>query len=176
MSPLPSRVLRPSPLKTAGLAALTAAMAAGGAWMIVSGEVLGWFVAVFFGLCTLVIAAALLPNASYLRVGPDGFTLCSLFRAHSYRWSDVSGFSVDRVGPNRMVVFDFSEEFQGMPRLRRFAAALGGHEGGLPDSYGMPLEDLAGLLNEYREQGIASGPARAPDEAGRNGGRVDGQE
>jgi hypothetical protein len=142
--------------------------------MIAAGELIGWFVAVFFGLCTLVLMASLLPNASYLRVSPDGFTMCSLFRAHSFRWSDVCGFSVGRVGVNRMVVFDFSDEFRGTPRLRKVAIALAGHEGALPDSYGMPLEALARLMNEYRDQGIASRPARASDAAGRNGGRDEG--
>jgi len=140
---------------------MTAAFTAGGVLMIMSGELLGWFVAVVFGLCVLVFTVSLLPGANCLRVGPNGFTIRSLFRSHSYRWSDVRGFGVGRVGVKWMVVFDFTDEFQGTPRLRKISVALAGHEGALPDSYGMPLEALAELLNEYRDQGTNSQAAKA---------------
>lgn len=149
-----TRVLRPSRLKTIAWLAVSAAFTAGGVWMVYSGEVMGWFVALFFGLCVVVFAVLLLPNSAYLSIGPDGFTVCSLFRAHSYRWSDVGPFAVDcpRPCPYRMVVFNFSEKYCASPRARKVAAAMTGYEGALPDSYGMTLEELADLLNENRER------------------------
>jgi hypothetical protein len=146
-----TRILRPKRLKTFGWLALSAGFTAGGAWMILSGEPIGWFPALFFGLCAVVFGVILLPNSAYLRVSQDGFTVCSLFRAQSYRWSDVGPFTVGRIGPNRMVVFNFSDQYRAAPRARKLASALTGYEGALPDSYGMSLEDLASLLNEYRQ-------------------------
>jgi len=150
-----SRILRPKRLRTLGWLALCAGFAAVGVWMVLSENALGWFVVVIFGIGMLVFAVLLLPNSAYLRIGPDGFTVCSLFRAHSYTWSDVGPFTVGRIGGNRMVVFDFSEHYRRVPRARKVALAIAGHEGALPDSYGMPLEALAELLNEYREQHVA---------------------
>lgn len=147
-----TRVLRPSRLKTVGWFAACTVFAAIGVLMISAGQLVGLLTAGFFGLGVIVFGALLLPNSAYLRLGPDGFTVCSLFRAHSYRWSDVGPFSVDRVGLNRMVVFNYSDDYRGSPRLRRVAAAMAGYEGALPDSYGMKLEDLADLLNEYRRR------------------------
>lgn len=119
--------------------------------MILSGESIGWLPALFFGLGVVVFGVILLPNSAYLRVSQDGFTVCSLFRAHSYRWSDVGPFTVDRIGPNRMVVFNFSDQYRALPLARKAASAITGYEGALPDSYGMSLEELACLLNEYRQ-------------------------
>jgi hypothetical protein len=146
-----TRILRPNRFKTFGWLALCAGFTAGGAWMIFSGEPMGWLPALFFGLCVVVFVVTLLPNSAYLRVSQDGFTVCSLFRAQSYRWSDVGPFTVGRIGPNRMVVFNFSGRYRAQPRARKAAAALTGYEGALPDSYGMSLEELASLLNGYRQ-------------------------
>jgi hypothetical protein len=151
MDTVVTRILRPNRLKTFGWLTLCAGFTAGGVWMILSGESIGWLPALFFGLGVVVFGVILLPNCAYLRVSQDGFTVCSLFRAHSYRWSDVGPFTVDRIGPNRMVVFNFSDQYRALPLARKAASAITGYEGALPDSYGMSLEELACLLNEYRQ-------------------------
>ncbi len=145
------RILRPNRLKTFGWLTLCAGFTAGGAWMILSDESIGWLPALFFGLGVVVFGVILLPNSAYLRVSQDGFTVCSLFRAQSYRWSDVGPFTVDRIGPNRMVVFNFSDQYRAFPPARKVASAITGYEGALPDSFGMSLKELACLLNEYRQ-------------------------
>ena len=117
-------IFRPRRLKAVGLLLVCFGFSAGGIFMIRHGEPLGWFVAGFFGLGVLVSASIMLPGCAYLMIGPDGFTMCSLYRSHTYLWSDVEGFGVDYIGPNRMVVLNFSANYQSQKRGRDSAATL----------------------------------------------------
>jgi hypothetical protein len=153
------QVLRPRRWKVLGLLAVSGGFTAGGVWMLAAGEWEGWLVSGFFGLCFIVAAALLLPGSAYLRLGPEGFEVCSLFRARSYRWADVEGFGVALVGGNRMVAFNFAPGFPGSVVARRLAVLLSGWEGALPDTYGMGAEELAALLNGYRQAAAPASPA-----------------
>ena len=151
MMALARQVLRPRRSKQIAYLILSAAFAAGGAWMVTSGDSRGWFVAAFFTLCTLVFTVFLLPGSAYLELGPDGITVCTFFRRDSWRWSDVASFGIARIGSTaRMVVIKFSSAYPRARRARRFAELLTGHEGALPDSYGLSVEDLVALLNTYK--------------------------
>lgn len=112
----------------------------------------GWFVAITFGLGSLVFILQLLPNSSTLLLEPDGFTVRSLYRSHKYKWDDISHFAVTRIGVNKMVAFDFSGSYEKGQRARQLSAGLSGYEGALPDSYGMKPEHLAQLLNEWKSR------------------------
>lgn len=127
----------------------------GGAMMVKSAHPLGWAVASLFGICTLVGITMLLPASSYLRITTRGFTVCSLFRAHTFQWSDVSEFGVSKVGPNKMVMFNFAASYTKTSSVRSFNASIFGYEGGLPDSYGLSHEELANLLNGYLQRHVA---------------------
>jgi hypothetical protein len=50
-----------------------------------------------------------------------------------------------------MVLFNYAPSAPGSARLRRLATALSGREGALPDCYGLSAEQLAALLNAYKE-------------------------
>ena len=144
------RVLRPNRLKTIAIAVGSTLFATVGAWLVSAGESTGWGLAIFFGILALVFGVTALPNSSYLELRPDGFRVCSLFRSHNFLWSEVESFEVGEIGVQPMIVFNFSSSYQQSPRLRKVASNLAGSEGALPDSYGLPLSELAQLLNEYR--------------------------
>lgn len=143
-------MLRPKPTKWLGVALCSLAFVLIGIWMVRSGEIMGWMGIVFFGLCLSVSLICMLPKASYLLLTPDGFTMCSLFRSHTIRWEDVTGFGVGKVFTNKMVMFNFVDSYQRSPRLRSFNTELVGFEAAIPDSYGLKHEDLADLLNRYK--------------------------
>jgi hypothetical protein len=148
-----SRILYPSRLKLLLYLLLSVALTAVGFLLVRGGSWFGWVAAGIFGVSILVFATMLLPNTCYLRLGPDGFEVRSLFRTWSVRWSQVSRFGVWRprrfIGP-RMVVFNFSDGRGTGRTTHRLASALSGWEGGLPTVYGMPAAELAELLNAYR--------------------------
>jgi hypothetical protein len=155
MSDSSEAFLRPRRAKILGLLTVTGLLAAAGVGMIAEGLWLGWLIAPVFGLGVLVSVLLLLPNSAYLEIRPGGFTVCSLFRKHSYRWSDVESFETGFIGINKMVVFNYSARCQGATWPRKLAVAISGFEGALPDSYGMRAEALAELLNQHRAYHLA---------------------
>jgi len=86
--------LRPAKAKTIGFLLVCLVFAVAGALMVRTGEAMGWL-SVFFGLGCVVFGINLLPGASYLHLGPEGFIPCSLFRRWpQVRWDTVSEFRV----------------------------------------------------------------------------------
>jgi hypothetical protein len=122
----------------------------GGVWLARNGDFWGWWVAGFFALGVIVAVVNSLPGSSYLRLDNEGFTTCSLFRSHTFRWSDVERFEVARISTNKMVVFNFSDTYLRQEVGRKIATAMAGYEGALPESYGLSPEELAKLLNRHR--------------------------
>jgi len=142
--------LYPSRKKQLLLLAVALAFVVASLVMVVHGDKIGWFPLVFFGLCAIVFFITLLPTAAYLRLEEDGFTFVSLFKKSKIRWADVECFYPGRVGRNRMVLFDFIT--QRKSRMQQVSVAICGHDGGLPDTYGMSTEALAELLNHWEQR------------------------
>jgi len=147
---LEEKKLYPKKWKSILFLLLTLVFVVGGIWMILDGEKMGWFVAIFFGLGGLVFLINLLPQASYLKLNEEGFETCSMFRKHKYNWSDVGGFGVGSISGNKMVMFNFSQEYKKAKNARKLSSALAGAEGALHDTFGLKAEELAGLMNEYK--------------------------
>jgi hypothetical protein len=143
-------VLRPSKRKELALLAVSLGFAVLGAFAAASGEAIGWAALVFFGLCAVVAVVTLLPGASYLRLEPEGFVMCSLYRADRLRrWDEVTGFHVYSTPGGAQVGFDFSPGAR--PPGSGLARGLAGVDGGLPNTYGLKAEELAELLSLWRE-------------------------
>ena len=124
-----------------------------GVAMVESGDWRGWLPLVFFGLGVVAFGLQFLPNCSYLRIGPDGFTICALFRRHSYAWSEVGAFEVRSAGLDRMVVFTLATRSHASG-LTRLNARLTGADAAIATSgaWSVSMEHLAELMNQYRER------------------------
>ncbi|MEO1131668.1 MAG: hypothetical protein AAFX40_03065 [Cyanobacteria bacterium J06639_1] len=149
-SHFPRRRLRPNPRSTLGYLVFCLVFVALGVFMILDGDWRGWYVAIVFGLGSLMFAAILLPNCAYLELSPEGLTVCSLYRVHRYTWQDIEGFGVAAIALNSAVGFNFSGTHSTQNVATQIAAGLSGYEAALPDTYGMSAEALAAVLNEYR--------------------------
>jgi hypothetical protein len=109
----------------------------------------------FSGLSASFSALMLLPGAGYLRLEPEGFTVCSLFRRRFFRWSSISEFGVMRIGARRpqfIVGMRYQPDTPIQARIGSFNARHWGFEGALPDTYGMTTDQLASLMNEALAQ------------------------
>jgi len=155
--------LRPARTKTAFLLTVSLAFTAIGVVMVNSGEgIPGWFVALFFGVCSVAFAIQLCPGASYLQLFPDGFVVCSLFRRHALiRWDSVSEFRVAPVPGSGMKMVVYSRDHSRHPRLTAINRNLTGATDALPDTYGRPPGELAELLNKWRLQALPGVPPEA---------------
>jgi hypothetical protein len=142
--------LYPQRRRTIVLAVVSAVFVVVGALAAADGAAIGWAAVGFFGLCLLVFLALLLPGAAYLRLDQEGFTICSLFRPGRVRWGDARSFRSYAVPGGTFVGFDLAGASAPLGRL--VARSLSGVDGGLPDTYGLEAEELAGLLNVWRDR------------------------
>ncbi len=120
--------------------------------LIFNGRFMDWLGIIFFGFCSIVFALQLLPNASYLRLTPEGFTMCSLFRSHSYSWTEIENFAVGHASRMKTVVFNHPSFHTKQATLKKANKKFFGFEACLPDTYGMSAEELADLLNRWRRR------------------------
>ncbi len=148
------RILRASRSKWARVCLICVVAVVIGILMIDDGQKTGWLCVLSFGLGCVVALVSMLPNAAYLQLTPQDFTMCSMFRAHTFRWQDVTGFGVGRLARSKMVMFNYSASYQKSPGLRSFNARLVGYEAGLPDTYGLSHDALAALLNQYKASSL----------------------
>jgi hypothetical protein len=144
--------LRPGRTKTAGRCLACLIFVVIGIAMVRTGEPAGYFCGGFFALCLPVFAIQFHPGAAYLRLAPEGFTFCSLFRSHTVRWTDVCEFGAVTIGGNRMVAWNFAPEYTPPGRVRRISKSLYGYEAALPDTYGLKAQELAELMEGLRQR------------------------
>src|ERR1043165_4799628 len=94
---------RPRRRRIIGLLLVSIAFLCAGSFAIRAGHSAGWLLVTLVGVVIAVCILQLLPQSTYLCIGPNGFTRCTLFRARTCRWSDVGPFKVVRVGTKAMV-------------------------------------------------------------------------
>lgn len=112
-----------------------------------------WIGLAIFGACALIAAVQLLPGASALRLDQEGFVVRNLFRDWRYRWKDIGPVRVGRFVFWRMVGFDRTAPAGGNP-IARINHGLIGVAEALPETYGLAPEQLAALMNTWRDRAM----------------------
>lgn len=156
--------LRPSPWKWALIGLTFLALAGGIALLYATSPpqepsddsllVVGPLIALF-GAGALVSFIMLLPNSVYLQLTPAGFTVRTLLKRKDYRWEEVEEFRPGVFRGTQWVVFTLSPHGKAgrtESRLKSLNKAISGGDDNLPDTYGMSAEDLAELMNGWKEK------------------------
>jgi hypothetical protein len=107
-------------------------------------------------------SVSLWPNAAWLKLDSQGFTVRYWFRDDTYRWTDIKEFKLlttrymGVIPVSRSVGFSFSKSY---PRniVSRFAGAIAQFDRKLNDSYGMKPKELLALLEICRRQAVGVG-------------------
>ena len=120
-----------------------------GFWMLPEKPSTAYSGIVLFGLGAVICCVQLLPNSSYLRLTPEGFTTCTLFRCQTVPWRHVRTFGVGRIWHKKVVGWDPAAELPGVLRATKF---ISGYAAALPDNYGLTAEELVALLNRLRDE------------------------
>ncbi|MDP8909480.1 MAG: rhomboid family intramembrane serine protease [Chloroflexota bacterium] len=131
----------------------------------------GLFVALglaFFGPLTVVSVWQLVPGAAYLQIGPQGLVLKGPLRTLRHSWDEVEHFQVYEVrtqySTQRFVGFDLRDR---VPESQSFwqtlSRGISGVDAGLPDTYGRDPDELAELLQTYRDR-YRTGRGPSPSE------------
>ncbi len=125
-----------------------------GLMMALQGNRHGVYIALGFGLIAIVPAMVALPGAAKLVLEHDGFTATSLYRGGKTLWTDVSEFKVATLSPgnHRILVYDDARAAAQSHLMAKTQVA--GHTSALPDSYGLGADDLAAVMNEWRERAL----------------------
>ena len=111
----------------------------------------------FFALCGGVSLVQFVPGSSFLQLTPEGFTVRTMWRTQSHRWSDIEQFGVAEVisgyQRHKLVGFDFSAGYprEGMAqKMMDLNRRLSGFEASLPDNYGWKYAELVEHLNTLK--------------------------
>ena len=141
-------------MRVVGWLLVSTAFVAGGIFIVSTGQWFGWLAIFVFGLGVVVFGLQLLPNSTYVRLDPGGFTVCNLFRSHFCPWTDVGAFKAAQLGTKEMVVFSFSNHYRGPRRLSRLNVHLVGADAAvaISGSLNIGMHELADLLNRFRER------------------------
>jgi hypothetical protein len=136
-----------------------------GVWIVLSdGAWQGVLAIAFFGPCTCVGAWVLIPGNSYLRLDRDGLAAKTLGRTLRYSWDEADNFRVQTVRTTvrgvthttHLVGFDLRGGPVAGPLSRRISRALSPEsvemDAALPDTYGRDADELAQLLQGYRDR------------------------
>jgi len=147
-------VLRPSLKKNAWMLVASIAFVAIGILAVLNEETkTGLLVLGFFSICAVVLSINLMPGASWLRLTNEGFHFRTLYREPKFiAWKSVSRFRVSEVSDETMVVY--TSEKGAQSALAPMNAALTGHTEALPNTFGESPEELAKLMNEWRERAV----------------------
>jgi hypothetical protein len=114
---------------------------------------MGIFVTAVFGAATVLCVIRQLPGAGSLRLDEHGFEAMSHFLKRTYRWSEVTDFTIWTFHFNSMVTFKAAKSHLGI--LGKVNAVLaGGRNGFLPDTYGMAADDLVQLMTAWRNSAM----------------------
>lgn len=145
-------VLHPSKVKSVSLLLGCIAFVVVGLYLGSTGRWIGYLCSAFFALGIPVGIVQLLPSASYLEIGSDGFTVSSMFRKHFVPWLTVDKFRIVDVTPmspskTKRVGYDWLHPDGNASRGQEFAKALTEVEGMLPDNYGKKAEELLEIMN-----------------------------
>ena len=146
-------ILRPNPRSFLMPLLSCAGLVLGALTVRKSDPIVGWVGILLFGSGAIVIGLLLLPGSSYLKLDSAGFTVCSLFRAHSTSWYEVDSFQVARIVGRKFVVFNFSNLHRGQEFARKLSSAIAGYEGALPEMYELSAGQLAAMMNDWLHRG-----------------------
>jgi hypothetical protein len=127
----------------------------------------GIFVAaiIWFGIIGM---AACLPPGLYiaiwgatLRLDRDGFRVSQLWHNHHTRWAETGPFVVSDVSilfsPHSMTKVVYDDIANSDSTIGALNTSLSGRNNALPDTYGYSPDDLATLMNGWRERALGQG-------------------
>jgi len=114
----------------------------------------GWIVVIFFGFGSVIAALSLLPGAGALVLEREGFVTGSLFRRQRVPWQDANKFEAVEIPPSMLKMVVFDQQSTANRTLAKLNAAIAGHNGYLPDTYGLSADALARLMTVWRQRAI----------------------
>jgi len=153
--------LKPRKLKTIGYLLISCAFVFIGFIVIDENALLRWSSISFFGLGVIVFIIQLIPDSTYLRLTRDGFEVRSLYKSNFTKWDEIKSFRAGSltvptytnlgtfISTNKKMVF---YDYKKSHKKYRIGKSLSGRQAALPDLYGMKVDELAKLMNKWKNK------------------------
>jgi hypothetical protein len=155
-APLPDTLrLKPGRAKWLGVFAISAAFVAIAVWLGPGDPVLFYGCGGFFLVCALVALPQMIGVGASLTLDRKGFECRTLFKSFRREWRDCSEFAPRRIFLNTFVAFETRQDIANHPNLSELNRQLVGASGALPDTFGLPLDELTDLMNAFRARALA---------------------
>jgi hypothetical protein len=110
-----------------------------------------WAMVLFLAFGAAAGLTLLVSRKAYLTLYADRFEQSMLGRRLNYRWNQVSAFHVWQHQHHSVVCFDVVEDESVLGEMNR---GLAGASGFLSDSFGLKADDLAELMNRFRDRSL----------------------
>jgi hypothetical protein len=123
-----------------------------GIYLMEEQSIAAWVGICFFGLCALVFSIQFHPKASYLKLNDEGFEVRSLFRSHFTKWSHIKNLRIGNVPGNRMIFFDFTDDYGKRSPMKKAARSLSRNKGAVPSSYVISTKELLNIMETYLQK------------------------
>jgi membrane associated rhomboid family serine protease len=151
-------ILRPRLVRRMLLLVLCLVLAVGSVVLLVTApNAIAALGTLLFGTGMLYAALQSLPGRAYLRIAPDGLTVRTPLKTTRWDWNDVEHFTAYEIShqytTTKHVGFDrrdLTPQRQGV--WRTIGRGMTGVDETLPDTYGLPHDGLAELLDEARDR------------------------
>ncbi len=150
MAPATESLLIPASKKKAALLLLGSIAFVAVGWLIRQQHpVAAWLAIVFFALGIPVALYMMFTKKIYLLLDAAGFEMGSPIKTVRVAWNEVDGFGLAAISGARMIAVQYNARYREQRLLRGIAAGLTGIEGGIPNNYALPLEDVLELLWQW---------------------------
>jgi hypothetical protein len=150
-----TRILRPSYGIWISLAVVAGAMTWFGFDMLGKGDRAGWISLAIGAPCLAGTLPSLIPGSAHLKLTREGFVRRIYWLNRAYRWEAVEPIVARTLAGQRAVVWNLREPARRPLRTHVFRAFFG-VDYALADGHGMELEELAALMNEWRERAVGA--------------------
>jgi hypothetical protein len=107
---------------------------------------------VVVGFSTVLYVIAALRQRPRVVLTPEGFVFDKLFGSEAYQWEEIDGrFAVIKIGLSKAVAYKLTPEYKA--RVGRKPTSLfAGYDGAVSGALLRSPEELAELLNEYKQR------------------------
>lgn len=120
--------------------------------IITKGDFLAWFTALAFAVVAGVAVLQIKGAGSKLILDPDTFEFTNLGQTTTERWDRCADFTVYQTSNTEQVVYDSARRAD--THAGEMNRSSTGRSAGLPDTFDMPAQDLANLMNAYQTAAV----------------------
>lgn len=145
----PKLVLQPGRSKLGALLFLMAFCTVCGVGLALDGYMAGWAIVATGAIMCLAGWRFLRSSRFDLRLNQSGLAFGTILGRHAFSWCDVQSIAVVGFGANRLVALSIVPEVNG-GTLALLSRRVCGFDRVLTETYGLPADELARLLESWR--------------------------